>query len=389
MTNPFKKFHYNVSGYFANHLTQQVKELYASVAIMDFAKSAVMIFEPIYLYTIGFSLQKILIFFLAVYVIYYFCLPLGAKFARRFGYEHGILWSTPCLVLYYLSLFGIAYYPLLIYPAIFFLVLQKSLYWPGYHCDFARFSMKGERGREISNLVVLDSVVYVVGPLLGGLLIKFVGFSALFIVAAVLILVSNIPLMMTKETFKVTPFSYTGAHKRVWQKKHRRKFWSYFGFGEELIVLVIWPIFIYTVVQDYLSIGAIVAGATFFTSLIILWVGRVTDKQDKRVVLKSGTIIYSISWFLRLFAGTGLHVFMIDTLSRVSKNTIYVPMTALTYDRAVKGSVMKEIVFFEMALVIGKIVAILLVLVLLQFFTSGFEAAFIVAGIMTLFYALR
>ncbi|MBU1148943.1 hypothetical protein KKI23_02515 [Patescibacteria group bacterium] len=385
----FKKFHYNVSGYFANHLSQQVKELYASVAIMDFAKSAVMIFEPIYLYTIGFSLQKILIFFLAIYVIYYFCLPLGAKFARRFGYEHSILWSTPFLILYYLCLYGIGTNPYLIYPAIIFLVIQKSLYWPGYHCDFARFSLSGQRGKQISNLVVLDSIVYVVGPLLGGLLIKFTGFSTLFIVASVLILISNIPLMLTKEVFVTKPFCYQDAHKRVWKKKHRRKFWAYFGFGEELVVLVIWPIFIYTVISDFFSIGAIVAGATFFTSIIILWVGKVTDKKDKRIILKIGTIIYSLGWFSRLFAATGLHVFFIDTISRVSKNIIYVPITALTYARACKGSVMCEIVFFEMALVIGKIAAILIILLLLQFVGSGFQAAFVVAGIMTLFYAIR
>lgn len=356
---------------------------------MDFAKSAVMIFEPIYLYTIGFSLQKILVFFLVIYLIYYFALPLGAKFARRFGYEHSILYSTPFLIIYYFSLYGIADRPYLIYVAIISLVIQKSLYWPGYHCDFARFSSHGERGKQIGNLVVLDSIVYVIGPLVGGVLIKFAGFSSLFIVASVLILISNIPLMRTKEMFTPVPFSYKRAHKRVWQKKHRRKFWAYFGFGEEIVVLVIWPIFIYTIIQDYFSIGLITAGATLFTSFIILWVGRVIDKKNERVVLKVGTIIYSIGWFLRLFVGSGFHVFLVDTLSRVSKNTIYVPITALTYSRACKGSVMKEIIFFEMTLVIGKVAAILIVLILLQYFTSGFQAAFVVAGIMTLFYAIR
>jgi len=389
MINIFKKFQYNVSGYFANHLTQQVKELYASVAISDFAKSAVMIFEPIYLYSIGFSLQKILIFYLAVYLIYYFFLPLGAKFARRFGYEHSILISTPCLILYYLSLFGVAYYPYLIYVAIIFLVLEKSFYWPGYHCDFARYSMREERGREISNLVVLASAVYIVGPLLGGLLVKTAGFPVLFIVASVLILISNVPLMMTKELFTPIPFPYAAAHRRVWKKKNRRKFFAYMGFGEELIVLVVWPIFIYTVVKDYFSIGAVVAGATLFTSLIVLWIGRLTDKKDKRIVLKAGTILYSIGWLLRLLVTTGLQVFFVDTLSRVAKNTIYVPLAAMTYARACKGSVMKEIVFFEMTLALSKVMAILAVLLLLHFFSAGFSAAFIVAGIMTLFYAIR
>jgi len=75
-----------LKSFFATKLSYQVRELYIAASMVSLAAAMVAIFEPIYLYKIGFSLEKILLFYLAVYVAYLFSIPLGAKFARRFGY---------------------------------------------------------------------------------------------------------------------------------------------------------------------------------------------------------------------------------------------------------------------------------------------------------------
>ena len=93
--------------YFANHLSRPLKELYGGTAILTFATSAVAIFEPIYLYRVGVTLPGIFAFYLVVYIGYLLVLPLGAKVARMRGYEQAILFSSPFLILYYLSLAAI------------------------------------------------------------------------------------------------------------------------------------------------------------------------------------------------------------------------------------------------------------------------------------------
>src|SRR3989338_5630578 len=100
-----------VKTFFATRLSYQVRELYLSVSIVTFAVAMVAIFEPIYLYQLGFSLRQILLFYLAVYVLYLVFVPLGAKFARRFGYEKAILVGSPFLALYYIFLFLIPQNP--------------------------------------------------------------------------------------------------------------------------------------------------------------------------------------------------------------------------------------------------------------------------------------
>jgi hypothetical protein len=71
-------------------MRREIRELYVSTTILDFGLAMILIFEPIYLYTIGYTLRQIIFFFFLVYLIYFFILPLGASFAKHLGYEHSI-----------------------------------------------------------------------------------------------------------------------------------------------------------------------------------------------------------------------------------------------------------------------------------------------------------
>ncbi|MBU2229430.1 MFS transporter [Patescibacteria group bacterium] len=385
-----KYFHLPVPSFFPHHITRQIKELYWSRAIMDFAVASVSLFEPIYIYTLGYSLKVILLFYIEVYIVYFIILPLGAKFANKFGYEHSMTLSTIFLVGYYLALYAIGTSAVFLVIAPLFFAINKSLYWTGYHADFAKFSSGKERGKEIGEMDAIDSLVYIVGPLVGGAILAIWNFNVLFIIAAVLILASSIPLLTTKEKFKMLDFSYQDAYQRLFSKKNRRKLFAYIGFGEELIVMVVWPVFIYVVVTNFFSVGMVVALATFTTTFATLYIGKLTDKKSKRGILRFGSISSTFIWLIRLIATAGWHVFLIDSLSRITKKTIAVPLMAMTYDRAQKHNVMRSIVNFELALVIGKLLAAFIILILLFIFPAswGFTIAFIIGGSMTLLYVL-
>ena len=86
-----------VQSLLAHRLTRQVRELWTSTLILDLAVSMVTIFEPVFLfvlfsryYDLKSTLELISLFYLAIYVAYFFVVPLGAKFAKRFGYENSI-----------------------------------------------------------------------------------------------------------------------------------------------------------------------------------------------------------------------------------------------------------------------------------------------------------
>ncbi|MFA6593681.1 MAG: MFS transporter [Candidatus Buchananbacteria bacterium] len=382
-----------LSSFFAHRLTRQVRELYASSVILDFASCMVSIFEPVFLYVffsqthnLQDTLELITLFYLLVYIPYFFLVPLGAKFARRFGYENSIALSTPFLVLMYFLLFSANQFAPAVWLAVIPYVIFKMLYWPSYHSNFAKFSAEGEQGRQIGNLYAILNVVYVISPLVGGLILQFYGFKVLFVVAAVLILASNIPMLITKEEFEPKSFSYREAFRRVFTREHRLKLWANLGFGEEWIVLVIWPIFIFLVVSNYLNLGILSAASTLVSLVVLLFIGRWTDKNDRQQIIGYSTVFYFLSWLLKLVTRLPLGVLLLDIFSRVSKDSLTVPITAFTYKDAKDGSVMNTIVFFEMSLVLGKIAAMFVCFLALQLVAPGWNTMFIVGAIFTLFY---
>ncbi|MFA6228195.1 MAG: MFS transporter [Patescibacteria group bacterium] len=382
-----------LSSFFAHRLTRQVKELYASSIILDFAACMVSIFEPVFLY-IFFSqthnlqktLELIIFFYLLVYIPYFFLVPFGAKFARRFGYENSIALSTPFIVLMYFLLFSANRFAPAVWLATIPYIIFKALYWPSYHSNFAKFSSDGEQGRAISNLYVILNIVYVISPLVGGLIVQFYGFKVLFVVTAILILVSNVPMLITKEKFDPKPFSYREAFKRIFAKENRLRLWANLGFGEEWIILTIWPIFVFLVVGTYLNLGIFSAISTLISLVVLLFIGRWTDKSPRQQILGYGIVFYFFSWLLKLVTRLPWGVLLLDVFSRISKDSLAVPITAFVYKDARDGSVMNSIVFFEMTLVLGKIAAMIICFLALQLVAPGWNTMFIVGAMFTLFY---
>src|SRR5438045_1983879 len=92
--------------YFATSIRRQIGELYVSTAIADLALAMVMLFEPIFLYSVlHLRIEQILIYVASLYAFYILLIPLGAKFSSKFGYEHGIYMSIPFQILFWLSLY--------------------------------------------------------------------------------------------------------------------------------------------------------------------------------------------------------------------------------------------------------------------------------------------
>lgn len=386
-----------IKSFLPYRMKRQVRELLVSTTLVNLALAMVMIFEPIYLYQIGYDLRSIMIFYLITYIIYFLILPLGAKFAKSYGYERGIFLGTALFIIYYISLFFITRYGELFYVAPVILALQKMFYWPAYHADFAKFSEDTEEGREISSLSIINSLVFILGPALAGFILAQWGYGALFTVASILFLVSNIPTLVTRESFIPQPFAYTHTYRHLFDRANRQYFLAYLGFGEEFVLLVVWPVFISLIISDFLDLGLIVALSTLLTTIVVFYVGKLSDFRNKKSLISLGSMFYSLAWFIRLFVVNTLGVFFVDSLSRLSRETLMVPMVSLTYEKAKEAKddqhhhLMSTIIFFEMSLVIGKILAMLFIFLLASFLFSEilvFKLSFILAGAMALLYLL-
>jgi MFS family permease len=380
MTHKFRLPHY-----FVKAVSQEIGELYASTAIADFAIALVLLFEPIFLYSVlRFTIPQVLMFTAAVYAFYIILIPFGAKIASRYGYYHSIALSIPFQIVYWLLLFGSQNNINLIFFAPLAYAIEKSLFWPAFHSTISRFARSEQRGREFSMLYAIVNFVHILGPVVGGLLAQKYGVRAAFMVAASIYVCSIIPLFLKREDFVPKLYQYKDTLELY--KTYPTKFLGYLGFGEELIVLTIWPIYIYVIVKDYKDAGLLATIATLVATILALYVGKVTDNNNhKRVLIKIGAFFYFLVWIFRYVAISFWSVFSIDSLSRTSKDLVFIPLSTLTYERAEATHIMPYSVFFEQSLAIGKLAASIIGLVVFLL-TGSFMAVFFVAALFSLLY---
>lgn len=377
-------FHLQVGALLPHKLTRPVKELFGSVAILGLAIAAANLFEPIYLFTIGRSVREIVQFYLVVYALYFVLIPLGAKFAARFGFERTILVGSLLYVPYFLLLYEIGNEPTLFYVAAAAFAVQKMFYWVGYHAYFAKASTGGEEGREIGGITLIITLVTILGPVAGGAIAAFFGFRTLFICVVVFVLLSNIPFFLSKKTYERTNFSYWRSFPQLVRKNEWRYTLASLGYGEAFFLVTLWPIFLYVVLEGTFRVGLIVTAASIVTSLPLLYIGKLIDAKTRQKIHGAGVLITSFSWFARIALSSALHLFFIESLHRIGRGAAEFPFLADTYERAKRGNPLQTVVGFEMGLIVGKLIAIGLFLWLLSLGAPVWPTVFVLAAMFTL-----
>lgn len=372
-------------------LQSAVRDLYVATTIQNFALAMVAVFEPVYLYQSGYRLATICLFYAGVYALYVLLLPLGVKFSLRFGYEKGmVVGSLLWVALYVLLALSVAS-PWLLAAAVAVYAVQKAFYWPGFHADFAQYSVDEEQGRELGSISFLQMTAAVVGPAVGGIILVTAGFTTLFTVVAMLLLVSNTPYLRRPERFEPEAMRYGELWRQLCARANRRWTLASLGYGEELVALVLWPIAMAIVLsQNSVALGGLMAGAALVTAISAPILGKLSDQVSPRRILGGSTWLYLFSWLLRPLALSPLGVLAADTVSRVSKNGIGVAYSLVLYQRARDdGRVMVRVMTFELGLALAKA---LVALALALAFVLGAQLwfGFAVAAACTLLYlALR
>ena len=395
-----------MSNFFLNHylkhtLRHEISELYVSVAIKNFAFSMITIFEPIFIYLLYDSLAIVFAYYAIAYTLYFFTAPIGAKAAAKYGFEHCIFYSIPFGILYFLTLSQLASFPWLAFVAIIFMVMYKTLFWPSYHTDFAHYGVSGYKGREISALSFILTIATILGPIVGGVILVNFGFQILFIVVSLVSLISVIPLFATREQFEPHHFSYRDSFRRLlkpYGHYKRKDSISFFGFGEEVIAAIGWPIFIFLIIEKFDLMGILFSIVILSISVISLYMGKLADilkAGDKKRLVTYGTIIYFIAWILRPFSVNWLGVLLVDIMSKGSKTAINYPLLTYIYSAGKnhKGF-LKYNIFCEMSLSAGKALAawsVALIAIAWNYY-GNFDfwiVSFSFAGVWSLLYLFR
>lgn len=378
-----------IFGWFAaNRASQEMRRIMMSVGILNFAVGSITLFEPIYLYNLGYALRDILIFYGAMYFIYVIILPFGSWLTRHWGLHHAMLYSGPFLIAYYLLLMGAGGHPWFLFLAVPVLAIQKTLYWPNYHSAIAESGSGAERGRELSELYLLMEIVAVFGPIFGGLVITGLGFPSLFAIASVLILISYMPLMTIPERQDGDGFSAANVWKKIFDPSRWRQTVAWFAYGEELLGMTIWPIFVFLAAGGFVQTGTAISASLVVVMALTLIAGRYIDRKNHELT-RLGGLLTVAAWLVKPFARTVGAIFGADAFYRLSRTSLDMPVFASLYARAKEGSVREEVVVMEMCYTGGKLFIAVIGIVILSFTSASFTALFMLGAAFSMLNLLR
>ncbi len=325
------------------------------------------VFLPIFLYELfDKNIYGAIAYYLSSAVIYMLLVAFGAKFLNKFGFRKALVFATIAAaavnVCFYFITKDNALYVMPVLIAL--LVVFRLLFWIPYHVDFALFTNVGKRGEQIGVLLATLTFIGVIGPVLAGYIIQNFGISILFLISIVGFLLGVIPFSIVPRTNEKFSWSYTRSWREVFAKKNSAVVLASAAAGaEEIIGMVMWPIFIFILLKgDYFQVGALsslIAGATV---LIQLFIGRYLDKMgNKNKVLKMGSILYALGWIIKIFVATAFQVFVAGLYHKFTKIFTETSFDTIFYEMAAdQGHYVDEFtVLGEIAIQMGRIIALI------------------------------
>ena len=323
----------------------EISEIYTSETIKNLAFSLVSVFIPIYLLKNGLTFRDLCVLYIFQGLMRCLLEPIVGKALARYGGKHILALSYPVSFVY-VVLLGV--YPSHATPLAtlaFIWAVAESMHWVAYQAAFSKVKDKHKSGREISAMGVLAVMVGAVGPLVGGFIATRYGLHLLFIVAPLLLLIAMIPLYQSVEIVRSKKLIYKGL-----VRKYKNDLVAHAAISFDVVAgAVIWPLFIYFIVNDYITLGSIVSLSFFVSIFVLIIIGKLSDLFNKKKLIVVGSVGLAVINIFRNLATTFWFAFGVNIAGIVVGPLLYTPLFSLFYSHADSVRRIEYTVIMEMA----------------------------------------
>ena len=172
--------------------------------------------------------------------------------------------------------------------------------------------------------------------------------------------------------------------KMIWEFFKHKKYFALEmmeNFREEMEG-IIWPIIVFLLFRDLLSIG--IVGTTFAAGGIIftLIIGKHADKKHKTRLLKIGAFIMIGLWIARYFVDKEFVVYGITILAGFFEALLVIPYATIAYNLARKHNTAEFVVFREIPIAISRVAIYSIALLLV----NNLDYMFFITAFVNLFF---
>jgi len=128
---------------------REISEIYAMMSLRVMAMSLISIFVPIYLYTLGYDIPSILLFFIVISMSHMLMSPVSAKISSKIGLKHCMLLSFLFYFLYYVMLSALGMENHIVYFTAALFGIAQALFWIPFHAFFLPLLMARKEAKRL------------------------------------------------------------------------------------------------------------------------------------------------------------------------------------------------------------------------------------------------
>lgn len=406
MIRRIRRFFYNIKINLVNrNLTHNFRMVFFSRITLNSSTQLMGLFLPIFLYQFfDLSLWSVILYYLVVDSLYALLVIFGCKgIMNKIGIKKSLQLSIFFGAAYYVVFFLINRFVLpgdllanvsswwWVIPAMLFSLLFRLTHWIPFHTNVAKLTEKTVRASQLSLMEAAMLGLGAIMPIVAGLVLDSLGYEVLFLTAIAIYFVALIPFSFLPPVEEKFVWSWRKTWSKFFSKKMRPSVFAYAGDGAESVAgSIIWPIFIWQLLNgDYFQIGAITSMIILVTIILQVAFGHLLDKiPNRRKFLRYGVIFYALGWIFKALIGSAFQVFLFSTYHNLSRVFSRTSFDALNYDIAAdQGHYVDEYtVVREIAILVGKIIMGLFVMILLPYFSLRY--VFVLAALGSLFMTL-
>ncbi len=377
--------------YVSRSLTYNFKMIFLSRITINSATQLMSLFLPIFLFQFfGLKIYWVLIYYLINDFLFLSLMAKGCSyFINKYGINKSLQISIIFGSLHYASLFLIDYFLLAnisifsianiwwLLPTIFLSTLFRLSHWIPYHTCISKLTEQNIRRSQFSLLEATILSTGVIMPIIAGIILKYFSFSWLFIVALVIYLLSLIFFSKLPKVREKFTWTYKETWQKAFSKKMRFNLLAYIGEGAESgIKIIIWPIFIWIILDgSYFQVGYISAVVIFISIIIQMILGNVLDNsKHKNAWLSYSSILLAIAWILKASIINIWQIFIYSTLYNTIRIFTRTSLLPTHYDIASdQGEYGDEYnLIREKGFMIGRVVAHSLSLVIILYYPLNY-----------------
>lgn len=366
---------------------RDLDNLFVYEFLKNFAISLIGIFIPVYILSEGFGLFPAALFIILSGISGMILSYPISKIISRIGFKHSLICS------YFFLIPGLAVIRLF-ELSIALIVVSSILYNIGrlFHnislnSEFAVDSDEGKRTEDSGKMLSLPSISRIIAPLAGGLIFAGFGFSDLLLVTLFVLLLSVIPLILSKE--HRDPMEYN--MRSLLDQELLKTVHLFIIRGIQGVTAVsIFGLFVYMIIGGSVDVGGARALDSLGFVLSGLAVGHFATKINKNLFVIVGCVGASIAFFLRGFLVTPFQVFAVSFFSGIFFQIYHIPVYSSFADEAEDTEILEFYALRKIFVAFGNILTVstLILFYLIYDLRTGFIASFSLGGFATIVMAI-